>query len=88
MPELSADDASELAAEDAAEELPPPELLVLEPELLVSEDDDGDELRDSDDSELLNALEDALSEPLVDIGPLLDGVCEVPDVLLVNAPVV
>jgi hypothetical protein len=26
--------------------------------------------------------------PLDDIGPLLEGVCVVPDVLLVNAPVV
>ena len=84
MPELAPDDmpleAPELMPDEAPEELmpeelPPPELLMLEPEAL-------------DDMELVVSLVGVLSEPLDDIAPLLEGVCVVPGVLLVNASVV
>jgi hypothetical protein len=84
MPELAPDDmpldAPELMPDEAPdelmpEELPPPELLMLEPEEL-------------EDMELGVSLVGVLPEPLEDIGPLLDGVCVVPGVLLVNASVV
>ncbi len=88
MPELAPDDmpldAPELMPDEAPDELipdelPPPELLMLdvmlEPEAL-------------EDMELGVSLVGVLPEPLDDIGPLLDGVCVVPGVLLVNASVV
>lgn len=84
MPELAPDDmpleAPELMPDEAPEELipdelPPPELLMLEPEEL-------------EDMELGVSLVGVLPEPLDDIGPLLDGVCVVPGVLLVKASVV
>jgi hypothetical protein len=84
MPELAPDDmpldAPELMPDEAPDELipdelPPPELLMLEPEGL-------------EDMELGVSLVGVLPEPLDDIGPLLDGVCVVPGVLLVNASVV
>ena len=49
--------------------------VVLEPEAL-------------EDMELVVSLVGVLPDPLDDIGPLLDGVCVVPGVLLVNASVV
>ncbi|MEY3230434.1 MAG: hypothetical protein RL689_523 [Planctomycetota bacterium] len=74
------DDAPELAPDDmpldAPEELPPPELLMAEEPVLEGV------------CELVGVCEEFVVIPLDDIGPLLEGVCVVPDVLLVNAPVV
>lgn len=88
MPELAPDDmpleAPELIPDDAPdelipEELPPPELLMLD--VMI-------EPEELEDMELGVSLVGVLPEPLDDIGPLLDGVCVVPGVLLVNASVV
>lgn len=89
MPELSPedmpDDAPELAPDDmpldAPDELPPPELLI--PELLMPEEPVLEGV-----CELVGVCEEFVVIPLDDIGPLLEGVCVVPGVLLVNAPVV
>ena len=79
-PDDMPDDAPELAPEDmpldAPEELPPPELLMPDEPVL-------DEV-----CELVGVCDESVVIPLDDIGPLLDGVCVVPGVLLVNAPVV
>jgi hypothetical protein len=94
MPELPPDDmpddAPELAPEDmpldAPEELPPPELLM--PELLMPELLIPDEPVLEGVCELVGVCDESVVIPLDDIGPLLDGVCVVPGVLLVNASVV
>ena len=74
------DDAPELASDDmpldAPDELPPPELLMPDEPVL-----DGV-------CELVGVCDEFVVIPLDDIGPLLEGVCVVPGVLLVNAPVV
>ncbi len=88
MPELAPDDialdAPELIPDEAPdelmpEELPPPELLMLDVML---------EPEELEDMELGVSLVGVLPEPLDEIGPLLDGVCVVPGVLLVKASVV
>lgn len=74
------DDPPELAPDDmpldAPDELPPPELLMPDEPVL-----DGV-------CELVGVCDEFVVIPLDDTGPLLEGVCVVPDVLLVNAPVV
>lgn len=84
-PEDMPDDAPELAPDDipldAPDELPPPELLM--PELLIPDEPVLDGV-----CELVGVCDEFVVIPLDDIGPLLEGVCVVPDVLLVNAPVV
>ena len=84
-PEDMPDDAAELAPDDipldAPDELPPPELLM--PELLMPDEPVLDGV-----CELVGVCDESVVIPLDDIGPLLEGVCVVPGVLLVNAPVV
>lgn len=68
------DDAPELAPEDMPLEAPEE---LPPPELLMP-----------DEPALVGVCDESVVMPLDDIGPLLDGVCVVPGVLLVNAPVV
>jgi hypothetical protein len=78
IPELPPDDMPDDAPELAPEDMPldaPEELPP--PELLMP-----------DEPVLDGVCDESVVMPLDDIGPLLDGVCVVPGVLLVNAPVV